>query len=171
MKLTVNGRDAVDLLRDALAEIYHSWDMSLTEEDCVVQLREVMTKRFFNGSRRQVRSLVPVSGGDEDSLERNRLFPAATGTRKESSSVDESGDGDDYLDAIAGLPAVLRSAMILSYLEGFSNAEIAGLASVQPRAIELLLERGRELIQEELLAYLMGNGGFGVAANGAAASG
>lgn len=55
---------------------------------------------------------------------------------------------------MASLPAVFRSAMILSYLEGFSNAEIAHLAGVEPHAIESLLVRGRELMQEEFIAHL-----------------
>ena len=45
--------------------------------------------------------------------------------------------------------------MILSYLEGFSNREIADLAGVQPQAIESLLNRGRGLLREELFAHLM----------------
>jgi len=129
LRLTVNGRDAVDLLRESLTEAYRSWDTAPTGESCRLQLQDIMTRQFSGSGRRQV----PSSVSDAESV-------------------------TEYSDAIAGLPEVFRSAMILSFLEGFSNTEIAGLAGVPPHAIDTLLERGREIIREELFAYLMGNG-------------
>lgn len=74
-------------------------------------------------------------------------------TRQQARLNDDPRD-DQCLKAIARLPAVFRSAMILSYLEGFTTEEIARLAGVQPHAIKSLLVRGRELMQEEFLAYV-----------------
>jgi RNA polymerase sigma-70 factor (ECF subfamily) len=127
--LTANGRDAVELLRESLTEAYRSWDTLPAGEDCTLQLQDIMTRRFSGSGRRHV-----------------------------SPPVSEAEYGAEYSDAIAGLPDVFRSAMILSYLEGFSSSEIAGLAGVPPHEIDALLERGREIIRDELFAYLMGNG-------------
>ncbi len=171
LQLTVNGRDAVGLLRKALAEVFQSWDTSLAAEGCSIRLQEIIIRRFLSGIRRSARPLVPVSHDDNDEnlFRKERLVPGVTAdARRKLPLTGESEEGDDYIDSIAGLPAVLRSAMILSYLEGFSNSEIAGLAGVQPQAIELLLKRGRELIREELFAYLMGNRSLGVPGDEAA---
>jgi DNA-directed RNA polymerase specialized sigma24 family protein len=140
--LTVNGRDAVELLRESLTEAYQSWDTLPAGEDCKLQLQDIMTRRFSGSGRRHV-----------------------------SPPVSEAEYGAEYSDAIAGLPDVFRSAMILSYLEGFSNSAIAGLAGVPPHAIDTLLARGREIIREELLAYLMGNNGSRVDGAGAPGEG
>ena len=77
----------------------------------------------------------------------------------------------NYFTAIASLPAVFRSAMILSYLEGFSYREIANLAGVQPHAIESLLNRGREFLREELFAHLMGSDSLETVADRTVATG
>jgi DNA-directed RNA polymerase specialized sigma24 family protein len=61
--------------------------------------------------------------------------------------------------------------MILSYLEGFTNDEIADLAKVRPQAVESLLNRGRELLREELFAHLMGHESFGAFEDREVASG
>ncbi len=45
--------------------------------------------------------------------------------------------------------------MMLSYIEGFTNTELACLAEVQQHAIESLLNRGIRLRREELFERLM----------------
>ena len=157
--LTVNGRDAVELLRESLTEAYRSWDRLRIAEDCGARIQEIMTRRFLGGRWQHVRPPVPTADGQEKFIERNRLIPEGTGDpwRKPSLSSDTEYDGE-YSKTIVGLPEAFRSAMILSYLEGFSSSEIAGLAGVPPHEIDALLERGREIIRDELFAYLMGNG-------------
>ncbi len=79
-----------------------------------------------------------------------RFFSAQTG---------ESDRYSAYSDAAVRLPAVFRFAVIQSYLEGFSLREIADLTGLRPRTIESLLNRGRELLLEELHAHMMGKNG------------
>jgi hypothetical protein len=52
-------------------------------------------------------------------------------------------------EAIGRLPMEYRLVLILSYLEGFPQEEIADLAGVEPQAVAAMLQRGRELIQSE----------------------
>ena len=82
--------------------------------------------------------------------------PSSAAREKTGRSAIPSDDERDVhrRASIPHLPAVFRSAMILSLLEGFSAAEIGRLAGVQPGAIETLLARGRELMQEEFIAYV-----------------
>ncbi len=159
LRLTVNGRDAVDLLRESLTEAYQSWTTMSTGESCRSHLQDIMTRRSFGGGRRRVHRLVPAPDDGESFVAGKRLVPGTAGdSRRKSSPASDTESDTEYSDAIAGLPEVFRLAMILSYLEGFSNTEIAGLAGVPPHAIDTLLERGREIIREELFSYLMDNG-------------
>jgi hypothetical protein len=52
-------------------------------------------------------------------------------------------------EAISHLPIEYRLVFILSYLEGYPREEIAAMAGVEPKAVELMLQKGRELIQKE----------------------
>ena len=80
--------------------------------------------------------------------------PTDRGTPARETRLNEDPWEGYCLEAIARLPAVYRSAMILSNLEGFSTDEIARLAGVGPPAIDSLLVRGREIVREELLDCL-----------------
>ena len=109
---------------------------------------------------------------DESLVKNNRLFDSITNNPGQPSFRGGESDEDvNYFKAIAGLPSVYRSAMILSYLEGFTNDEIADLAKVRPQAVESLLNRGRELLREELFAHLMGHESFGAFEDREVASG
>lgn len=158
--LTKNGRDAARLMREAMAEAYGSWDASIPEDSCDIWLHNILTRWFYNGFQQHSRSLVPISGDNVDKrlVKNNRLFSGRTTNASQKSFMTGESDEDvSYFKAIAGLPVVFRSAMILSYLEGFSNAEIANLTGVRPHAIESLLNRGRGLLREELFAHVMDN--------------
>jgi hypothetical protein len=158
LSLTKNGRDAIRLLREAITEASQSWDEAMLEESCDIRLNEIMTREFYSNLRQYSRPLAPIH--DEsigEPLDRNnRLFPAKTTvTRQNSLLTDESHEHVQFLKAIMSLPPVFQSVMILSYLKGFSNAEIAKLAGVRPHVIELLLYRGFGLLRERFLAYLL----------------
>jgi len=167
--LTKNGRDAAKLMREAMAEAYQSWDDPMPEASCKIWLHKILTRRFFDSFQHHSRPLVPICSDnvDESLIKNNRLFSVtATNARSQSSPTDESDEDVSYFKAIAGLPKVFRSAVILSYLEGFSNREIADLTGVQPHAIESLLNRGRGHLREELFAHLMGRDSFEMVADG-----
>lgn len=161
--LTMNGHAAARLMRETITEAYRSWDESISEASCGILLYKILFRRFFNGFQKHTRPHVRVKGDniDKSPVKSNRLFPATTtNTARKSFLSGESDEDIEYLRAVADLPAVIRSAMILSYLEGFAPREISDLAGVQPHAIEALLNRGRGFIQEELFTYLIGNSIF-----------
>lgn len=158
--LTRNGLDATRLLREALIEASQLFDASPSEEHWNMRLREIMTRRYLYGNQEHADPLARNHADNvDDSLVRNNpLFPFATHSDQRQLWQTEGSDADvNYLNAMASLPAVCRSAMILSYLEGFSTREIADLAGVRPQAIESLLGRGRGFIREELFLHLFGN--------------
>ena len=146
--LTKNGRDAAQLMREGMAEAFRSWDELMPDESCKIWLHKIISKRFFNNDRQHMHPIVPKSwlNGETD-------------------------EDVNYFEAMSNLPAICRSAMIQSYLERFSNDENADLAGVQPQEIELMLNRGRQYIQEKLYDYLIGNDSFDIIAGKAKASG
>ena len=158
--LAKDGRGAIRLMQEALAEAFQSWDDSTSEESCDIQLHHILTRRFLNGGQQGEHSLTPVFSdtGDESAGENDRYASLAiTNARQQSWLTGESDEDVNYFVAFAGLPPAFRSAMILSYLEGFSSMEIANLAGVQPPAVESLLNRGHKFLREELFAHLMGD--------------
>ena len=56
--------------------------------------------------------------------------------------------------AVAGLPPRQRSALVLCYYEGFSNAEAAAVLEVTVGAVEALLVRARSNLRKRLAAVL-----------------
>lgn len=174
LALTRNGRDAVALMHDAMAEAYRSWDESIGEGSCKIWLYNIMTHRFFDGYRRRA---YQIDSHFDDNVEEipavdGGFFPAGESVAHQNSFLTEDWEEDiHYFQAIAGLPAVFRSAMILSYLEGFSIKEISDLTTIQPHAVESHLDRGRGFLREELFAHLMGDDYLNTVTDRMAASG
>jgi len=172
--LTKNRRDAIGLIREAMAEAYWYWDESISDAACKMWLHTIMTRRYFDGFMQRARPHVPNSGNnvDENPGENARPCPTTTiNNREDFFLTGESQDESGLIEAFAGLPMKFRTAMILSYLEGFSNRQIAYLAGAQPHAIESMLKRGRELLREELFTYLISHKSFDKIADREAASG
>jgi RNA polymerase sigma-70 factor, ECF subfamily len=57
--------------------------------------------------------------------------------------VDADDAGGRAKAALSALPAAQRAALVLRYLEGFSNAEIARAIGRSEKAVESLIDRGR----------------------------
>ncbi len=156
--LTKNGRDAAKLMREAMAEAFQSWEHSIKKESSKIWLHTILTRQSFG--RFQTYGF-PIDTANEDNFEDNTyprtpLGPApAMDNQQNSPPVDESFIDIIFIRAIAGLPEMYRPAMMLSYIEGFTNTELACLAEVQQHAIESLLNRGIRLRREELFERLM----------------
>ena len=160
---TKHGSDAVGLMGEAMAEAYRSWDKAMPKLRSYIRLRNNLTRRFFTGFQRQPPPLVSIHADnvDESLVKTNRLFPATTTSAGQNTVLTgESDESVNYCEVFARLPAGFRSAMILSYIEGFLNREIADLAGVQLHTVESLLNRGRGLLQKRILTHPMGDDGL-----------
>jgi RNA polymerase sigma factor (sigma-70 family) len=156
--LTKNGRDATRLMREVIAEANQSWDEPMPDEACRIWLHRILTRQFIDSLQQKWRPSASISGDPVgENLVNNDLLAETpvTSARQESFSARESDDEVGYFRAMASLPAVYRSAMILAHLEGFSNWEIANLAGAQPKAVESWLNRGSGCLREELSAHLL----------------
>jgi len=158
--LTKNGLDATRLMRGALAEASRSFNESPPQRHWDLRVQEMLTRRFLSGVRKDEDPIVQIDPDniDDSLVGDNVLFSVASGADQKQLWLTAGSDSDEsYLNAIAGLPAVCRSAMILSFLEGFSTEEIADLSGVRPQAIGSLLDRGRRFIREQLFEHLNGD--------------
>jgi DNA-directed RNA polymerase specialized sigma24 family protein len=144
--MTKNGCDATSLIREAIAEVYQTWDESMPDESCYIRIYEIRSRRFFNGIQPHSHPLVLFYDDDVDDplVKNNRLSPAmATNAQKNSIPFGASEDHVKFLIAITNLPAVYQPAMTLSYFKGFHYAEIAEPAGFRPHTIESPLNWGR----------------------------
>jgi RNA polymerase sigma-70 factor (ECF subfamily) len=157
LALTENGRDAVELMREAMTEAYRSWRSLVPNADRKRWLCNILTSTFFNSFKRHGHKRISIIDNkiDEFSAGIDGLHNDSTIAALQRRSLPNQQDSDlNYLGVIAGLPSLFRSTMTLSYLEGFSSREIADLTAIEQHTIESLLDRGRGLLREELFAYL-----------------
>ncbi len=159
LSLTGNGRDSLKLLRDAIAEATPSWGNWAIEESLNIRLYEIVTRRYFKNVRPFARPLDAIVSG-----EGRLVWSSANGTADHSSTSGELIALTNFFRAIVGLSAPLRSAMLLSFIEGYSNSAIARLVGVQPHEIETSLIRGCGLLHDEIFALLMGDHDAGMMA-------
>lgn len=161
--LTQNGRDATKLLSDAIAEAFRKCETTGSSDGYSSRLHTIITRRYFIGFRQPVLPILSRKGSarrqGRDVAERSSFTMSTIDLNNAIAAGDGDRDGT-YLKAIAGLPPVFRSAMILSYLEGFTSSEIADIAGKPPYSVSLLLNRGRRLIHDELFEHLIGEIGL-----------
>ncbi|MFZ1683838.1 MAG: hypothetical protein WAU88_06860 [Candidatus Zixiibacteriota bacterium] len=161
--LTKNGKDAVTLMHDAMADASRFWSKTPGPADWESVLYEFITRRYLTHYQYQSQPLVwihdqlldplPVVGGV--------AVPVCTLKVGEPHMVFGGPVGHkQYQRTFSRLPKEFRPAMILSYIEGFTNTEIAGLARTQPHEIESLLYRGFCLVREKIFTHLVEASGF-----------
>jgi len=173
LRLTKNGRDATRLMREALAELFQSFRKTMSADSCAIRLHEILTRRFLNDNQQTAPTPAPIDAEnvDDSLIADNPLCSDATTSTLQQPWLSERDDSDvSYLAAIASLPEVCRAAIILSYVEGFSNTEIADLSRTQPREVDSLLDRGRRFIRDELFAHLIVSDDHDAATDGEAAT-
>lgn len=65
-------------------------------------------------------------------------------------TLDRDRTGRQVADAIAALPERQRNALVLTYYEGLSNGETAGILGTSVGSVEALLVRARRTLREAL---------------------
>jgi RNA polymerase sigma factor (sigma-70 family) len=82
-----------------------------------------------------------------------RRFLRLDDLQPEEEPIDERGRDDDRLaarrvaDALADLPAVMREALVLFEVDGFTVEEIASMQQVSRSAVKSRLARGRDRLR------------------------
>lgn len=63
---------------------------------------------------------------------------------------ERTDDLDSLAEAVLKLPVIYKDALKLKYVQGFSNAEIAGMLDISEAAVRKRLERARRMLAEIL---------------------
>lgn len=121
--------DAQDAVQSALLR---AWERR--EQARPLQFRGWLTRIVINECRNIQR-------------QRMRVFPAADVQREEEAFVPEDGD---LAQAIDGLPEKLRTPLLLRYMEGYAEREIAAALGVPVTTVKNRLFRARKALRATL---------------------
>lgn len=130
--------------RDAAEELYQeTWVRVLMKRDSFRDgepfepwLTRICVNLYRDSLRRQrLRRFLPLSG-----LETTAVFPQISSDERLS-----------LLDAVGRLPDKLRIAVILVYMQGYTESQAAGILGISVNGVKSRLLRARKLLKEALV--------------------
>ncbi len=143
--LTGNEHDAADLVQDTLLRALQAADRFDGRSALTTWLRRLMHNLWVDALR---------SGREAPSDEVAELVEARwrddTYTVDAVTVVERAETRDDLLDALAHLPTIYRTAVVLHDAEGLTVAEIAEIAAISVPAAKQRLRRGRMMLVSTL---------------------
>jgi RNA polymerase sigma-70 factor (ECF subfamily) len=150
MRLTRNGRDAEDLVQDAVLRAYRFFDRFERGTNFRAWLFKILTNTFINKYRRSVKERTIVDGPEREAVHEpeRHFFDRLV--------------SDDVVRAIDALPIDFRMVVILADLQEFSYKEIADILDIPVGTVMSRLFRGRRLLEKALARYAA-EAGFGSA--------
>src|SRR5512147_1759445 len=159
MRLTRNGRDAEDLVQDAVLRAYRFFDKFERGTNIRAWLFKILTNTFINRYRRSVKERNIVEGSERDAVhERFVSREAAEFASNPEQYFFDRLLSDDVLKAVDSLPIDFRMVVILADLQEFSYKEIAEIIDVPVGTVMSRLYRGRRLLQKALAQYAVVSG-------------
>ncbi len=141
--LTRDAHQAEDLVQDVVVRALERADTFRGESSPATWLHAIMHHRFVDLTR--ARTPEPTA---DDAL----LAQVEAAWRDDDYTVDavavvqRAQERDDLFDALAHLPAILRSAVVLHDMDGLTSLEVAGIQGVGLPAAKQRLRRGRTLL-------------------------
>lgn len=127
---------AEELVQDAFIRVHQRW----TQLDAP---RAYLRTAVVNGCRDRIRRRVRWR-------QRVPLLAAEPSAAEHAAHHDGSGERADLVAALRGLPLRQRSALVLRFYGGFTEAEIATTLGVQPGTVKSLIHRGLESLRTEI---------------------
>jgi RNA polymerase sigma-70 factor (ECF subfamily) len=142
--------DAEDLVQDTYLRAYKFFDKFEKGTDCRAWLFRIMRNTFINKFRHDKRSPPVLSMSDiaEDKLE----LPMAPNTEI---GIVEDGFSDEVYHAIAEIPEMFRTVVLLADVEDLSYKEIASAIGHPIGTVMSRLHRGRRMLRQSLGKYAM----------------
>jgi RNA polymerase sigma-70 factor (ECF subfamily) len=139
-----NAADAEDVAQEAMLRVWtqaprwqplaalRTWLSRVVVNLCLDRKRKAQWVELEAAG--EIRDPAPLAGENAETAERERLLGAA----------------------IADLPARQRAAIVLSYTEGMSNAQVAEVLDTTVSAVETLLVRGKQNLRRALADVIDG---------------
>jgi RNA polymerase sigma-70 factor (ECF subfamily) len=154
LRLTRNGRDAEDLVQDAVLRAYRFFDKFERGTNFRAWLFKILTNTFINRYRRTVKERALIEGPEREAVTDQFVSRAAAdhAADPERHLLDRLVS-DEVVKAIDALPVDFRMVVILADLQDFSYKEIADILEIPVGTVMSRLFRGRRLLERSLLSY------------------
>lgn len=152
LRLTRSPEDASDLSQEALVRAYTAFDRFDGRNFKAWMLR-ILTNLYINRYRKIQRTGQASSLDEEDAHE-----PVAPAEEAPDRQVFDGMMGTEVEAALAKVPEVFRTAVILSDVEGLSYDEVAEVTEVPVGTVRSRLARGRAILRRELEDFALEQG-------------
>ena len=152
LRLTRSPEDASDLSQEALVRAYTAFDRFDGRNFKAWMLR-ILTNLYINRYRKIQRTGQASSLDEEDARE-----PIAPAEEAPDRKLFDGLMGTEVEDALAKVPDVFRTAVILSDVEGLSYDEVAEVTEVPVGTVRSRLARGRAILRKELEDFALEQG-------------
>lgn len=152
LRLTRDREDASDLAQEAVVRAYEAFDRFDGRNFKAWMLR-ILTNLYINRYRKRQREGTGSSLDEEQSIE-----PVAPAEEVPDRQVFDSLVGAEIEEALAKVPDVFRTAVILSDLEGLTYEEIAEATEVPVGTVRSRIARGRAILRKELEQFAIEQG-------------
>ena len=152
LRLTRDREEASDLTQEALVRAYEAFDRFDGRNFKAWMLR-ILTNLYINKYRKRQREGTGSSLDDEVSME-----PVAPADEAPDRQMFDDLLGSEVEEALAKVPDVFRTAVILSDLEGLTYDEIAEATEVPVGTVRSRIARGRAILRRELENFALEQG-------------
>ena len=151
LSLTRNEADADDLVQETFLRAYRSWDTYTPGTECRGWLFTICRHQFLNRRARTQRE-VALEAPELEARQAAMVHDSVRNSPLEDTWL-RADLGPAIQRALAALPEVLRSAVILVDMQDLKYEEAARVLEVPVGTVRSRLFRGRRLLQEALLIY------------------
>jgi RNA polymerase sigma factor (sigma-70 family) len=155
--LAPDWQDRADLCQEVWIRVYRNIPRLQEPEKFRGWLSRIATNLFYDELRKRKRNAPPLSLDAPLSFEDGEVdweLPAATPGPDEDMVTREFYD--QLQAAIADLPEVFRTTIVLREIEGMAYEEIAEITGVNLGTVKSRIARARSRLQEQLQGYLDG---------------
>ncbi|WP_306193164.1 sigma-70 family RNA polymerase sigma factor [Streptomyces sp. MK5] len=152
-----NPADAEDLLQEAYARAYASFDQYCPGTNFGAWVRRILVNQYINGYRKEQRRprQYLVADAGEQQLSRPGIYGDLAFDSAESTVLSHLAS-PDLKAALRMVPPVRRTAVYLADVEGFSYKEIADFMGTPVGTVMSRIHRGRKQLRSLLSQYRSG---------------
>jgi RNA polymerase sigma-70 factor (ECF subfamily) len=148
-RLVSTREEAEDLVQDAYARAFRSWQSYTPGTNMRAWLLRILTNLNIDRGRRQQRTpdMQPIEEGDYYLYNR---MEQTTGTRSDEERIDERLSQDDIVGALSAVPHDFRDVIVLVDIGDFTYADAAQILDIPMGTVMSRLHRGRRILKREL---------------------
>jgi RNA polymerase sigma-70 factor, ECF subfamily len=153
MRLARNRDDANDLLQETVLRAYRFFHQFESGTNCRAWMLTILFNNFRNGYRKSAREQPSASAEEFDrKVEGESLRVDPAGSNPEA-LLSRQGMEGEVEEALAGLPAEFREAILLVDVEELSYQEISGVLNIPIGTVKSRVSRGRAILREALTGF------------------